>query len=1119
MDDPNRTNQDAHNDENTRPIGGGVSPQLTGREFWRSVDELAGTDEFKSFSEREFQDEAQVLDGDDRRHFLKIMGAGFALAGLGAAACRRLPESKIAPFAHRPVDRIPGMPIDFATSFELGGVGDGVLARSYDGRPVNISGNASRPDNPTGAASAMAIGSVLSLYDPDRLRVLTHNGTASDWDSFVAWLGERTAADAGGSGLAVLSRAHGGPSAKRFAAKFASQFPEATDAEWEAIDDANARAGTALAFGAPHRAQPNFADAEIVVSLDADFLGNEPCAEASSGQWASRRRLAGDPSHATMSRVYQFEAMLTVTGMASDERIAVRAGELPLVAAVLLNRIAGTSFDTSAFESALGGSVNRVFEDAHGKTVELSALDLLEKAAADLAAHKGSCLVVAGSGQGAAVHAAAALLNDALGNVGKTIDYTTLEAKQSSVEQLRALVGKMNAGTVKTLVLFDVNPIYDAPADIDFAAAIAKVDAVVYVGTHSNATSASSASTWIVPGAHALEAWGDTRAWDGTIGVVQPLIEPLVDRSQGGRSQLEILAILCGDNEPDGLSIVRDTAREMGGAQATGVYSFEKAWRKILANGFVAGTQTSRTTPAANNAATTGALSAAVSDAPGASDLELVLTHDTKVYDGRFANNGWMQELPEAVTKLTWDNALLMGPGLADAHGVRTGDMVRVSTGDAMIETAVMVIPGYAPLSCSLTLGYGQGESAGRIANDAGFDAYPLRRSDAMDRVATVTIENLSKRYELAHTQDHGVYGALDEKVVRDGVQERLPSIIREGSLEMYREDPGFAGDLAHVAHSLSLWEETNLDGANHRWAMSIDLSTCTGCSACVTACQAENNIPVVGKDQVIRGREMHWIRIDRYFKGGTVSTPEQVVSQPVMCQHCENAACEQVCPVAATVHDKDGLNVMVYNRCIGTRYCSNNCPYKVRRFNWFDYQRREPVREQEGFFAVKPDYYTSDGPNEWQRMAYNPEVTVRTRGVMEKCSFCVQRISAAKIKYKNEWAQAGGGANGSHFSIPDGAITTACQDACATSAIIFGDLNNPKSAVSKLHKSKRTYDLLGELNPKTRVKYMARISNPAAERAVFKKPHGEHDSHDGHDDHDNHDDHAGLQGTTGVKA
>ncbi|MFN9075819.1 MAG: 4Fe-4S dicluster domain-containing protein, partial [bacterium] len=589
----------------------------------------------------------------------------------------------------------------------------------------------------------------------------------------------------------------------------------------------------------------------------------------------------------------------------------------------------------------------------------------------------------------------------------------------------------------------------------------------------------------------------------------QPLILPLMDSAQGGRNALEVLATLTADEVSSSYEIVRRAHMKVSGLSGT---AFEAWWRGNLDRGAVEGTASKAVARSVNAGALADLCGKAAAGVGG--EFEVVFQIDGKVAGGHFANLGWLQEMPDPATKITWDNALLMSPATARKLGLAKGDMVKVSVGSGSVDAAVWALPGHAEDCATIALGYGRGDVAGRIAANAGFNAYPLRSSASLGGVKA-TVAKTGGTYAFAHTQDHGVADALISNVPTDGVQARLPVLVRETHLANYQAHPDFARHVGHVAHRLSLWEESNLEGAKYRWAMTIDLSTCTGCSACVVACQAENNVPIVGKAMVARGREMHWIRVDRYFRGESVDSPKGFAVQPMTCLHCENAPCEQVCPVAATVHDEQGINVMVYNRCIGTRYCSNNCPYKVRRFNFFDYHKREPGRE-EGFLKVQPDYYKDiaethypiENPADaFPRMQFNPEVTVRSRGVMEKCSFCMQRIQEAKIRAKNAWAKAGGVDSGqATWSIPDGAVVTACQQACPTQAIVFGDLNDPKSRVAQLVKSKLSYELLEELNTKPRVKYLARVKNPG----VGNTHDCGHDHGDGHGhSHDNGNGHA----------
>ncbi|MAD19888.1 MAG: molybdopterin oxidoreductase [Planctomycetaceae bacterium] len=1075
---------------------GGANPGKTGcereeapvvparRAYWRSLDDLHDTEDFRAWMHREFPSDADLLEGEDRRQFMKVMGASFALAGLGVAACRRIPETHIVPYSARPAGRVPGQPIYFASASERGGVAKGLLVRSIDGRPINLEGN---PEHPTsvGACDSITQSGILEAYDPHRSRFVLRDGVGSNAAAFATWSEQRFGVElrkSDGAGLAVLAECSGSPSMQRMRDDFMAAFPKATWHEWEPITGDEERAGTELAFGSPQRVHPNLEPADIVVCLDADPLSTHPNASRLARDWASNRRLdAKNSEEQQLSRVYAVEGVLSITGMSADDRMAVRSGDVAAVAASIARGV--------------GVSMNGLEELAGTAAFEGRNAEILAAMIRDLKAHPGRCIVMAGRGQPPAVHALTAVINEALGNVGETVTYTDSPAP-SRIADIRSLTESLDGGSVETLVVIGGNPVYDAPADLDFATAIGRAKEVVHLSLRANATSA--VSTWHLPRTHFLESWGDVRAYDGTISIVQPTIQPMMPIDQKGWSPIELLAQLSGAEPGAGYDIVRAT--EAARSRTSGT-TFESHWRQILNAGIIEDTAWPMTTPSLDAGRVSGGVGslAAARSTIGADDLELVFTADARIYDGRFANLGWLQELPDAVTKITWDNALLVSPSLYKAKGLRMGDVVSVNAGGREIEAAIFPVPGMAAGTLAISLGWGQGEDAGPIAADAGFDAYPVRTTTASWIADGATISSTGGTYSFAQTQDHGAMDALIPDIPLAGIQERLPTLVRETNLEDYRGHPDFAKHRVHVAHRLSLWEETNLDGAKFRWAMSIDLNTCIGCGSCVTACQAENNIPIVGKDQIARGREMSWIRIDRYFKGDDPSAPEAVFVQPVTCMQCENAPCEQVCPVAATVHDKDGLNVMVYNRCIGTRYCSNNCPYKVRRFNWFDYWRREPIREQEGIFAVKPDYYTSGGPDEWRRMQMNPDVTVRNRGVMEKCSFCVQRINAAKIEYKNKWAQEGGTATSPDWNIPDGAIKCACEQACSTGSMVFGDLNDPNSEVSRLMKKQVSYQLLEELNTKPRVRYLAKVSNPGV---PFESAHDDHHDDDHHGGH-----------------
>ena len=1074
--------------------GNDASMKFSRAEYWRSTDDLEKTPEFRELMAREFGPNAQELaTGEERRTFIKLMGAGFALAGL--AACRRWPDTKIVPFAQGQAGRTAGVPVDYATSVEVAGIAWPVLAKSYDGRPIKLEGN---PALPFAAGSNAIIQSrVLELYDPDRSRQVTKQGQPSTWSEFSSWCGSTAAKyrSSGGAGLAVLADDSMSPSLDDMKSRFLAAYPKAWWGSWNAMCMDSALAASGAALGGAFVAVPALDSAKVALVLDADLFGCPATGIAHSRAWAKGRRIEeSDPSKQSQSRMFVAEPSVTVTGMSADERFALRRSDVAVFAALVAKELGIQAADALASAPSAATLL-----DAHQKEV-------FAQLVADLKAAGPNALVVAGPMQHPATIALAAAMNEKLGAVGTTVTYAAGPASGGAA-QLKQLADALASGAIETLVLLGGNPAYDAPADLDFAAKMSKAKEVAHLSFYANETSKSSACTWHVPSAHSLEAWGDGRALDGSIVVQQPLILPLMDQEQGGRNALEVLAALTGDEQASSYEIVRRAHMKVSGLTGT---AFEAWWRQNLDRGFVEGTAM-KAAPApvvnAANLATICSSTAGMLSAIGGA-MEIAFLFDAKVGDGRFANLGWLQELPDPATKITWDNALLMAPKTARGLGLANGDMVKVTVGGASVEVAAWMLPGHAEGCASIALGYGRGEVAGRIAAGAGFNAYPLRTT-AAPGMAFATVSKTGGSYAFAHTQDHGATDALIADVPSDGIQARLPSLVRESSLANYRSHPDFARHVGHVAHRLSLWEESNLDGAKYRWAMTIDLSACTGCSACVVACQAENNVPIVGKAMVARGREMHWIRIDRYFRGADGDRPAGFAVQPLACMHCENAPCEQVCPVAATVHDEQGINVMVYNRCIGTRYCSNNCPYKVRRFNFFDYQKREPSRE-EGFLKVQPDYYKSipedhnpitDNPAGWTRMQFNPEVTVRSRGVMEKCSFCMQRIQAAKIHAKNAWAKAGGTDSGKDtWSIEDGAVVTACQQACPTQAIVFGDLNDPRSRVAQLSKSKLSYDLLEELNTKPRVKYLARVKNPAVDHS-----HDDH-SHDGHDHGDGHD-------------
>lgn len=1004
-----------------------------GKRYWRSLDELADTPEFREFVEREFPNRAAgYLEGPDRRQFLRIMAASFGLAGL--TACR-WPKENIVPYALRPEGRIPGVPEQYATSMELGGIGHGLLVTSYDGRPIKVEGNPSHPSN-QGAADVYAQASVLELYDPDRgkypyIKEGNQSRTVSwpDLDSFLRHHFS-TARLQGGKGFCVLSEATSSPSVRELRHRLLDAFPQARWFEYESISGDNERAGTQIAFGHALRVHRHLDQAKIILCLDADPLGAHP-AKLKHVRDFTRGR---DPESGTMNRLYTVETHGSTTGSLADHRLALPPSMIePFALALAAELIQQPEIQLPTSAQAIQEVLNNAPTDAPHPEWRAALIK-------DLISNRGQSLVFVGYQQSPFLHALAAWLNDLLGNTGRTVTYTRDELYQgvTHAEAIRALTEAMKSGQVETLLILGGNPVYDAPADLEFPALLANIPTSLHLSLYRDETSALC--TWYIPRAHYLEAWGDTRAYDGTISTIQPLIEPLY----GGRTPAELLARILAGEITQGYEITRQTLQNL--IQPA---DFESSWRQWLHDGVIADTAFPPVTPSIQPSR----IAAAWKPSPTEGPYEIVFIPDSKLYDGRFANNGWLQELPDFMTKMTWDNAALLSPATANALHVQDGDLLRLKLRGRQTEAAAFILPGQPPQTVTVALGYGRTQ-AGRVGTGVGFPVHALRVSGAMDFSGGLTIDKTGRVYQQACTQDHH---AIDLVGLRER-GERVHELIREATLENYQADP-------HVFHHeehppAQLFAEHPYEG--HKWGMTIDLNACTGCSACVIACQAENNIPVVGKEQIRRGREMHWIRIDRYFSG----EPEapRVARQPVTCVHCENAPCEQVCPVNATVHTHEGLNVMVYNRCVGTRYCSNNCPFKVRRFNFFNYHKHLEDTE---------------------KMVFNPEVTVRSRGVMEKCTYCVQRIEKAKIQAKN---------NGR--AIQDGEIVPACAQTCPAQAIVFGDLNNPASRVSKLLEHNRAYAMLGGLNLKPRTVYLARVWNPNPELVEKEDDHDSPTNH-----------------------
>lgn len=1026
----------------------------SGLQYWRTLEELAGSERVRQLLAQEFPE----YDPDDmlkpsRRRFMQLMGASMALAGLTLSGCRRWPKEKLAPYSSNPTQQLPGIEEYFATTMELGGVGMGLLATSYDGRPIKLEGNPLHPyarsyDKRLGSADSWAQASVLNTYDPERSRTVVQRkgdgkdqGAVSSWEAFEAALkGELERAKVtGGASVAILSEYLAGPSSTALRAQIAKAYPKLLWCEYEPLHRDNEMEGAKMAFGQALRPILHLEQASTVVLFDADVLGMHPAHIRYSADWVSRRKTV-DGKTPTMSRTYMIESQFSPTGSIADARLGVRPSrQLALVTAL------GAKLGVAGMESPRLDDDERKFVDA---------------AAADLKKSGVEGVVAAGAALEPRVHAAVHAINEAIGASGHTVTYVAEPAERGSMAAIGELIKQIKGGEIKTLLIIGGNAAYDGPADLDVAGAIQSVPFRAHLSLYDNET--SQLCTWHVNRAHYLEAWGDSRAWDGTVGTRQPLIQPLFN----GRSEIEFLAMIAGA-KPDGEAIMRGTFQELLKGHLEYGGDFEKTFRKVLCDGIMPQSAWAAVKPGA------------VMKAPGRAQVEpessevfeIRFLEENSVYDGRFSNNAWLQELPDVVTKLVWDNAAMVSPRDAERLGVKqNGDMVSIDAGGRKLKIAAYILPGQPLGVVGLPLGYGK-TAGGRLGAGLGFNTYTLRTTGGMYCAGGARVENANDFYQLAWTQDHHMMDkvGINGLAVRVGPVHGSGPVIKETTLANYVADRRIFQRHGDGRISLQLYEPPMKFNDPHAWGMAVDMSACVACNACVVACQAENNIPVVGKDNVIRNREMHWIRIDRYFKGSP-DEPE-ITYQPMFCQQCENAPCEEVCPVAATTHDTEGLNVMVYNRCVGTRYCQNNCPYKVRRFNFFDWNCHDPRTNDPPPFLNLPDLQPGEQINPLKAMVFNPEVTVRMRGVMEKCMYCVQRIKKVTIDKANKG-----------IPVEDGDIFTACQQACPTQALVFGDLNDENSLVSRMHQTSRTYAVLDEeLQTKPRTKYLAKISNPVA--------------------------------------
>jgi molybdopterin-containing oxidoreductase family iron-sulfur binding subunit len=953
-----------------------------------------------------------------RREVLKLMAASAALAGL--TACTKLPTEKIVPYAQQaPEEFIPGKPLFYATAMPFGGVGTGLLVESHMGRPTKVEGNPGHPAS-LGAADVFAQASVLDLYDPDRSQVAVRNGRIGSWSVFLTAMDELRLQLAGGkgAGFRLLTETVTSPALADQIDALLTQFPSAKWHQFEPCGRDAARQGSRLAFGEYVNTVYRFDQADVILSLDSDFLSFGPGSLRYAHDFAGKRRIFD--SQLTMNRLYVVESTPSATGAMADHRLPLRASDLEAFA-----RLVAEGLGIKALP---------------GAPPEFSNLpaDWVAALIRDLQQHRGASLVVAGDQQPPVLHVLAHAMNEALGNVGKTVYHTEpIEANPvNQLQSLRELVSDIDAGQVDVLLILGGNPAFTAPADLQFREKLLKVGLRIHLGQHEDET--AELCHWHIPQTHYLESWGDVRAFDGTVSIIQPLIAPLYE----GKTAHELLSVLLGEAGRQAHAVLQDYwKRQTPGA------NFEAAWESWLNDGVVAGTALPpKPVKLAPDIQARLAPDAHAHHSRG-NGLEVVFRPDPTIWDGQFANNGWLQELPKPLTKLTWDNAAMLSLATAEHLGVKNGDVVRLQLQGREVAAPIWITPGHADDSVTVNLGYGR-RRAGKVGSDIGFNAYAIRSSSARWFGSGLEIAKTGDKYSLVTTQHHHIItGQNQKKEEEESVAAARRDLVRVATIDEFRKNPDFAKDPEEqTTHAPSLYPGFKDEG--YSWGMAIDLNSCTGCNACVVACQSENNIPVVGKDQVARGREMHWIRVDTYFRGA-LENPE-TYNEIVLCMQCENAPCESVCPVGATVHSPEGLNEMVYNRCVGTRYCSNNCPYKVRRFNFLLFQ----------------DWTTPS-----LKAMRNPNVTVRSRGVMEKCTYCIQRINARKIEAEEQDRE-----------VRDGEILTACQQTCPTQAIVFGNIKDPNSRVSKLRAQSRNYALLTDLNTRPRTTYLAKLRNPNPE-------------------------------------
>ena len=1072
--------------------------------YWRSLNQLESTPEFEQFMKREFPVAASEFpDGISRRRWLQLMSASLALGGF--AGCRYQKE-EFAALVARSDQRIAGVPLMFATSFQWADRPVHLLVGNVDGRPIKLEGNPQYPlhaaVDPSGfhdgkeAAFSMAgtdsytQGCILQLYDPDRCSdVLVRDAAGkkakpADWDLFERTARERLEKikENGGAGLVVFAPPTRSPSLRRMLSEVKSLFPQVTIARHSMVSDRNFAKGIKLAAGRYVEPLWHLEKADVICSLDSDIFAQELAGTVYARQYSSRRE--PDSDKGPMNRLYVIEGQYSMTGASADARLTIPSSQIGSFALELEKRV-----DAMLTSGATTGSADEKTWDELDIAGRIErTLDVL---AGDLVNNKGKSAVLIGRHQSAEVQAVGFRLNQKLGNIGVTVDLLDIQDDQEMLGaiSLKEFADKLASGSVQDLWILGGNPVYGAPAELDLAKKIAAIEHSVYLAEYVDETAEHCRT--VVPATHPLESWGDVLGCDGSYAVCQPQILPLLN----GKSALEVIALLVQAGSRDAQAYVRSTAGMHSGSPLN-----DQQWRKLLHDGFLeasAAKAVSVNTDQFTGEFPTVALGNI--EKPENSKLEIVILPGESTYDGRFANNGWLQELPQSVSKLVWDNAAFVSPVLEANLRLKQGEMATIRVDGRSIDLPVFVVPGICPSTIVTYMGYGR-KAAGNIGNNVGHDVTPLLTADSGTVLTNVEVAPTSRPYKLATTQDHF---AIDE-LGQNTTSQRAAMLVREGTYEQYKNNKEFSEHMGtHHPALESLWTPPDV-AQQYAWAMTIDLNKCIGCNSCVIACQAENNVPIVGKEQVSRGREMHWLRLDRYFQGDPAQKSQvvdpKVVFQPVACVHCEMAPCEQVCPVAATVHTEEGINAMAYNRCIGTRYCANNCPYKVRRFNYYNFN------QQYGYFYGWVDK-REEANRKLQQLVLNPDVTVRGRGVMEKCTYCIQRVQNGKIVAKSE-----------NREVRDGDIKTACQTACPTQAIIFGDKKDSGSRVAVKQNDPRAYAMLEELNIRPRTLYLTRLRNvPVRLMTKYEKDnmtghhddHGAHGSHDSHDSHEAHDNHA----------